>query len=78
MSKWSTTAAEQVIRKVLVPLGGLGVFVAETRQSEPRWLLVSAAVTLMIGQPVASLIDARKARDAPPPSPVDRTGDLSS
>jgi hypothetical protein len=71
--KWSTAGAESLIRKVLVPLGGLAVFVLETRQQDPRWLLVSAAVTLMIGQPVASLLDSRKERS----SGSERNGDRS-
>lgn len=76
MPRWSTTAAEQFIRKALAPLVGLGVFIGETqRTGEPRWLIVSAAVGLVFGQPVARILDGRRAPDpppqGPPPSPID-------
>lgn len=75
MPRWSTSAAELFIRKILAPLTGVGVFVAESiRTDEPRWLIVSAAVGLIIGQPVARILDARRTPTGPPdppPSPAD-------
>jgi hypothetical protein len=66
MPRWSTTAAEGFIRKALVPLGGLGVFIWEARLEQPQPLIVAASVTLMLGQPVAAMLDGRKPRDSPP------------
>jgi len=68
--QWSTGSAEQVIRKVFAPLAGLGLLIGEQlRDGEDSALLIGAAVALILGQPVARILDSRREPDPPPPDP---------
>lgn len=76
---WSASRVESWVRRALVPTAAVVVFVVEASQDEPSGLVLTACVTLMLGQPVAALLDRRAAeRDDPPRSPADQTGDPSS
>jgi hypothetical protein len=71
MPRWSTVGAESLIRHVLAPAVGLAGFVYETviHQGEPRWLVISASLTLAVGGPLAKVFDGRGGVPEVPPAP---------
>lgn len=60
--RWSTAGAAEAIKQVGVPTFGLVGFLGETRQDEPRILIVSACLVMM-GLPAAALLDRLPSRN---------------
>lgn len=82
MLRWSTTGAEQLIRKVMAPVMGMALlgFEGFLHDGPARWPVISAGVALALGQPLAKLFDGDREAPAapgppvPPPSPTGPTG----
>lgn len=72
MSRWSVTLVASVVRDILIPAGGLyGILL-----DRPLSPLAAGAYVVMMGLPVAGVLDSRRERrgtDVTPPEPPART-----
>lgn len=73
MRTWSTSAVAGVVRDILIPAGGLyGILV-----DRPLSPLAAGAYVVMMGLPVAGVLDSRRERrntDAAAPTPPEPPG----
>lgn len=71
--RWSTTGVASVVRDILIPAGGLYGILAD----RPLSPLAAGAYVVMMGLPVAGVLDSRRERrstDVTAPTPPDPPG----